>query len=474
MDMTEEEDDNILVNVKRRIGKTPLIRARNLEKELDLQKIYLKLEGNNPSGERSDRLAYLIIKDALSRGKRTICLGTYGTMGASLAFLAQNFDINLVLYVPDKSKLLRAELLESAPNIRIIEHGATYEDTVDKSRSEAEAHGWYNANPGLQNNFLDLFAFSYIGREICERLSDTCPDTVFCQMGNGASVSGLHLGFKQMWMEDKVQWLPRLYGVSTSEGNAIVESFKQRSDEILELDAEEIASNRTEYNADLINARCYNGQDALNSIYATDGAAMGITDDELMKSADRFAALEDIDFKVANSYPLAAFSQEAHQGTLSHGTHIIVLNDGKVDLDIRLLEKNDLSISFRRFLMKLDDWLIEFSDPLDEIEEAVDNAFTRGYVIGAFYQGMLAGIAIVSRTRFETFFPKYHLSYIATKKNIKGRGIATELLQEVIELTKGNLSLHVETDNERAIKLYEKMGLRKKYYRMMYEGEVIT
>ena len=469
-----EEDDNSLVNVKRRIGKTPLIRARNLEKELDISKIYLKLEGNNPSGERSDRLAYLIIKDALSRGKRTICLGTYGTMGASLAFLSQNFDINLVLYVPDKSTLLRAELLDEAPNIRIIEHGATYGDTVEKSRTEAEKHGWYNANPGLQNNFLDLFAFSYIGREICEYLSDECPDTVFCQMGNGASVSGLHLGFKQMWMEDKLQRLPHLYGISTSEGNAIVESFKKRSDEILELDAERIASNRTEYNADLINARCYNGQDALNSIYATDGMVMGIDDDELVESAERFAELEDIDFKVANSYPLAAFFHEADAGNLSNGTHVIVLNDGKVDLNIRMLEKDDLSISYRKFLMKLDDWLIEFSDPLEEMEEAVENAFDHGFVLGAFFQGMLAGIAIVSRTRFDTFFPRYHLSYIATKKDIKGRGIATELLQQVIDRTKGDLSLHVETDNERAIKLYEKMGLRKKYYRMMYEGEVIT
>ena len=471
--MTEEDDDS-LVNVKRRIGKTPLIRARNLEKELGISNIYLKLEGNNPSGERSDRLAYLIIKDALSRGKRTICLGTYGTMGASLAFLSQNFDINLVLYVPDKSTLLRAELLDEAPNIRIIEHGATYEDTVEKSRTEAEKHGWYNANPGLQNNFLDLFAFSYIGREICEYLSDECPDTVFCQMGNGASVSGLHLGFKQMWMEDKLQRLPHLYGISTSEGNAIVESFKKRSDEILELDAERIASNRTEYNADLINARCYNGQDALNSIYATDGMVMGIDDDELVESAERFAELEDIDFKVANSYPLAAFFHEADAGNLSNGTHVIVLNDGKVDLNIRMLEKDDLSISYRKFLMKLDDWLIEFSDPLEEMEEAVENAFNHGFVLGAFFQGMLAGIAIVSRTRFDTFFPQYHLSYIATKKDIKGRGIATELLQQVIDRTKGDLSLHVETENERAIKLYEKMGLRKKYYRMMYEGEVIT
>ncbi|MDD4614773.1 MAG: GNAT family N-acetyltransferase, partial [Caldisericia bacterium] len=95
-----------------------------------------------------------------------------------------------------------------------------------------------------------------------------------------------------------------------------------------------------------------------------------------------------------------------------------------------------------------------------------------GVVLCAYYNSVLAGIAIVSRTGFDKFFPKYHLSYIATKKDIKGRGIATQLMEKVIEVTNGDLTLHVEIDNKRAIKLYEKMGLQKKYYRMYYKGPV--
>jgi threonine synthase len=71
------------------------------------------------------------------------------------------------------------------------------------------------------------------------------------------------------------------------------------------------------------------------------------------------------------------------------------------------------------------------------------------------------------------FFPKYHLSYIATKSNIRGIGIATQLIKKVIDLTGGNFSLHVEIDNKRAIRVYEKMGLKKTYYRMFYKGGVL-
>ena len=69
---------------KQRIGRTPLVRARGLEKELGLEKIYLKLEGNNPTGHRVDRLAYLLIRDALSRGTQTLCLAGYGAIAGSL------------------------------------------------------------------------------------------------------------------------------------------------------------------------------------------------------------------------------------------------------------------------------------------------------------------------------------------------------------------------------------------------------
>jgi threonine synthase len=464
-------EDVVIEDVRRRVGKTPLVRARGVERELDLGKVYLKLEGNNPSGHREDRLAYLIIRDAIAKGFSTICLGTYGTMGGSLAFLAKYFDMKLVLYVPEKHVVQRQELLD-APGVEILKHGKTYEDCVAKSRQEAERNGWYNANPGLQNNIMDMYAFSYIAQEIYQQLGRG-PDTVFCQTGNGASVSGLHLGFKQVWVNEKIDTIPRLFAVSTDHGNAIIESYKKGSEEILTLDFRTIRKNASRYNRNLIMAHCFNGQDALNSIYASNGRAVGVTDDELKEYARRFKKLEKIRFRIQNFFPVAALFKEHEAGTIEPGVHVVVLNDGKIDLDIRVLDRKELSIPYKTFLKKLDDWLIRFTDPLDEMEEAVENAFDHGFVLGAYFRGALAGIAIVSRTRFDTFFPKYHLSYIATKKDIKGMGIATQLMQKVIELTGGDFSLHVETNNRRAIRLYEKMGLRKKYYRMIYEGEVI-
>jgi threonine synthase len=454
--------------IKNRVGRTPLIRAYNLEVELGISKIFLKLEGNNPSGHREDRLAYLIIKDALSHDMDTICMGTYGTVGGSLSYLSQFFGVNCVFFVPSKKKIMRKKLLLT-PNVKIIEHGRKYEDCVEKSRQVAEEKGWYNANPGLENNIMNMYAFSYIAKEVTNQMEGAV-DTIFCQTSNGSSISGLHLGLKQLWIDETIDKLPRIYAVATSHGNAIIESFKSGSREIQILDPKDVKESR--YNRNLINIQSFGGQDALNAIYDTEGKAIGISDEELLDFGRAFKKKERIKVTALNAFPIAAFIKEVKKGNISKGNHVIILNDGKVSLEIRQMTKEDLNVSYEQFLSTLDTWLIRFSDPIEEIHEAVENAFEHGFVLCAFQRDIIVGIAVISRTRFHTFFPRYHLSYIATKKDIRGKGIATQLLQKAIEVSNGDISLHVEVENRRAIKLYEKMGLRKKYYRMLYKGEV--
>ncbi len=453
--------------LKTRVGRTPLIRARKLEKELKIKKIYLKLEGNNPSGHREDRLAYLIIRDALARNKKTITMGTFGTIGGSLAYLSQYFDVKCVFYVPNKKRIARKKLF-TPENVKIIEYGKTYQDCVKESKKIAKQKNWYDANFGEANSLMNMYAFSYIAKEINQQIKDKI-DTVFCQTFNGSSISGLHLGFKELWINEEIDSLPQIWATSTENGNAIIESFKKKSRELLTLEKKDL--NKTKLSRQMINPNCLNGQDALNAIHDTNGFALGVTDEEIKEYSKKLKQTEKIKMTLPNSYPITAFIKAVKQGKIKNGNHVIILDDGTIKIDVRELEKKDLDISYKKFLDNLDTWLLEFTDPLNEMKEAVENAFEKGYVIGAFDHKTIVGIVILSRMPFESFFPKYHLSYIATKKDVKGRGIATQLLRKAIEMSKGDLTLHVETNNKRAIKLYEKMGLRKKYYRMHYVGE---
>ncbi len=449
------------------VGRTPLIRAKNLENALGIRKIYLKLEGNNPSGHLEDRLAYLIIRDALSKDQNIICLGNTGKLLYSLAHLSIYFDIHLELFAPRTSNIREEPSVKENDRIQIFDGGETELECIRRSNERAEEKGYYNANPGMTNNILYLYSFSYLAKEINTRLKED-PTTLFAQTGEGFSVAGLYSGFKQSWINEEIEKLPKIYACSTSEGNPIVESFKKKSKEILRVKEEDISESKV--NRNLLHQENSNSQEALNAVYDTGGEVVDISDDELVKYKNQFQELENIHISTENAFPIAAFIKLAEMGKIDQGMHVIVLKDGKVELDIREVGKDSLPLPYGEFLKLLDSWLVQYSDPLIEIREAFDNALEEGFVLTAYFDGELAGITVLSATSFDEFFPKYHLSYIATKKEIKGKGIGTQLMQKAIELCEGNLSLHVEVENENAIKLYEKMGFKKKYYRMLYDG----
>jgi threonine synthase len=454
--------------IKNRVGKTPLIRAKNLENHFGIKNIYLKMEGNNPSGHREDRLAYLIIRDALARKKNTICMGTWGTVAASLSMLAENFNIKCVFFVPSKNKILRKNLF-TYKNVEIIEHGRKYEHCVAYSRKKAEEMGWYDANPGLSNNFMNTYAFSYIANELTKQVKNPI-DTVFCQTSNGSSISGLHLGFKQLWINEEIKSIPKINAAAAKGGNSIIESYINRSD--LHSPLKSLAIKESKFNRHMINQNAFNGQDALNAVYDTQGKALGIDDKELIAAAEVLKKLEKVRLTQRNAYSIAAFIKDAQNKRLDQGNHVIILNDGRLDINIKEITLADINMEYQDFLKMLDSWLMSYSDPLDEMDEAVKNAFEKGHVLCAFDAGKPMGMAILSRSNFNIFFPSFHLSYIATRDSAKGMGIATQLLQAAADICKGSLSLHVDIENKRAIRLYEKMGFKRKYFRMIYKNPV--
>ena len=58
------------------LGNTPLISAKNLGKELGIERLYLKYEGSNPTGTQKDRVASLHVQKAVEYGYDTVVVGS--------------------------------------------------------------------------------------------------------------------------------------------------------------------------------------------------------------------------------------------------------------------------------------------------------------------------------------------------------------------------------------------------------------
>ena len=114
--------------------------------------------------------------------------------------------------------------------------------------------------------------------------------------------------------------------------------------------------------------------------------------------------------------------------------------------------------------------LEQFGDSERDILKAVDYALKEynsfgGMILTTKIENELVGVVVINYTGMKRYIPENILVYIATHKKYRGKGIGKFLMQKTIEMTDGDIALHVEPDNP-AIFLYEKVGFTSKYIEM--------
>jgi len=108
----------IFNNISELVGRTPLMRLSNLEKEENLNaEILAKLEYLNPAGSIKDRVAKNMIEEAekcgiLKKGA-TIIEPTSGNTGIGLAAIAAPKGYKVILTMPDTMSVERRNLLKA-------------------------------------------------------------------------------------------------------------------------------------------------------------------------------------------------------------------------------------------------------------------------------------------------------------------------------------------------------------------------
>src|SRR6185369_3881040 len=117
--MTSRESLNrypLASRVSQLIGKTPLLRLRNIP-EKGAAEILCKLEFYNPGGSVKDRIALSMIEDAEQKGLLkpggTVVEPTSGNTGIGLALVCAQKGYKLVLVMPEDMSRERRVLLRA-------------------------------------------------------------------------------------------------------------------------------------------------------------------------------------------------------------------------------------------------------------------------------------------------------------------------------------------------------------------------
>lgn len=88
-----------------------------------------------------------------------------------------------------------------------------------------------------------------------------------------------------------------------------------------------------------------------------------------------------------------------------------------------------------------------------------------GYVFVVENKFEILGAAVINRTGMRDYLSENILVYLAVKENVRGKGIANKLIDQVKSYCKGDIALHLEKDSP-VIELFEKKGFKSKNIEM--------
>ncbi len=201
-------------DIEKYIGNTPLI----LIDEIGSNKIYGKLEGNNPAGSIKDRPAIRMIKDAEQAGliKKgdTLIEATSGNTGIALAMAASIRGFKIKLIMPETASVERVKTMKAyGAEVILVSKEEDMEGARDLANSMSDNNQGYVLDQ-FSNESNYLAHFDTTGPEIWNQTNNHVTHFISA-MGTTGTITGVSRFLKKQ--NQKIQ----IIGVQPVEGSKI-------------------------------------------------------------------------------------------------------------------------------------------------------------------------------------------------------------------------------------------------------------
>ncbi len=188
-------------------GNTPLVRADHISRELGAR-VFLKLEGLNPTGSFKDRGMTVAVTKAVEEGSRAVICASTGNTSASAAAYAARAGLDCVVLIPEKAIALGKLAQALIHGARVVAVRGNFDQALELVREVSGEH------PLTLVNSLNPYRIE--GQktgafEICDALG-RAPDLHFIPVGNAGNITAYWKGYLEYRAAGKIEELPRMIG----------------------------------------------------------------------------------------------------------------------------------------------------------------------------------------------------------------------------------------------------------------------
>lgn len=191
-------------------GGTPLVHARRLGEQIGVPNLYLKVEGQNPTGSFKDRGMVMAIAKALEEGATSVICASTGNTSASAAAYAAAAGMECIVLLP-AGKIAVGKLLQALMfGAKVLSVRGNFDDALRTTIALAEQ----DEHPVTLVNSVNPFRLEGQKTAAFEVVDDLgrAPDILAIPVGNAGNISAYWKGFTEYRDAGRAAATPRMWG----------------------------------------------------------------------------------------------------------------------------------------------------------------------------------------------------------------------------------------------------------------------
>jgi threonine synthase len=295
-------------------GFTPLVHCCNLAVELGVRDLYLKVEGQNPTGSFKDRGMVVAVAKAIEEGTRAVICASTGNTSSSAAAYAAASGIEAVIVLP-RGKIAAGKMLQGqAAGARVVAVDGNFDDALRVVREmTAERDPDHPVTLVNSVNPYRIEGQKTAAFEICDDLG-RAPDYLAIPVGNAGNITAYWRGFKQYRDMGVVESAPRMLGFQAEGASPLVQGHEFDDPQTI---ATAIRIGRPASGAKALAARDESG-----------GFIDAVSDGELLAAYRDVARLEGIFCEPASAASVAGVRKAVADGRVDPEATIVAVLTG--------------------------------------------------------------------------------------------------------------------------------------------------
>jgi len=301
-------------------GGTGLHWCPRLGNLLGVRHLFVKNEGENPTGSFKDRGMTVGTTKAVELNMKTVICASTGNTSASLAAYAARAGLQCIVLIPS-GKIAYGKLAQAMVyGGKVVQIRGDFDQALkmvlELSEKHKEVYLLNSINP------YRLEGQKSLAYEICDQLNREAPDRVILPVGNAGNISAIWKGFTEFRKLGLIAKLPKMTGIQAEGAAPIAKAIKNGSNEIVPIDQPETIATAIRIGAPV------SWKKALRAIRGSKGTAETVTDQEILEAQKMLAKSEGLFVEPASASSLAGLKKLFESGKIDKDEVIVCVTTG--------------------------------------------------------------------------------------------------------------------------------------------------